>query len=207
MPIANPVRWHFAEHVKPDRVTDLLAWTGYDQVLAGLLQEPIVAFDWEPAYSANLPGCHRVSFQLRVAKELYDAFFNAPAGYRGQYAASETSGEVANRKLLLAFEASLLAFASGSTVATQAQIAASLRARQAKVWIVETEVEEQLLADVPSIVYPPWEFNEPNGQGLRAPIGTLLEIKGGWLDTTDNEHLDPTKMRRSSYIYKTGDSK
>lgn len=207
MNVAVTVRWNFFDNVGPDRAARLLAWTHFDQILARLLHEPVASYDWEQAYSANLPNCHRASFVLRVAPELYDAFFNSPAGYRGQYAASETIGETANRKILDALEASLLNFVDTSLASRPANIVQSLRAKQAKVWIVETEVEEQLQADAPSIDYPSWDFNTPNGQGLRAPLGTLLEVKGGWLDSRDNECLDPTKLHRSSFIHKTGDSK
>lgn len=37
----------------------------------------------------------------------------------------------------------------------------------------------------PSVAFvPQWEFHSPNGQGLRAPVGTVLEVKGAWMDAT-----------------------
>ena len=64
-------------------------------------------------------------------------------------------------------------------------MAKSLDGEQAKVWIVESAVEEQLTGS-PPISFAEWEFNEPDGQGLRAPVGTQLEIKGAWIDQSRN---------------------
>jgi hypothetical protein len=83
----------------------------------------------------------------------------------------------------------------------------SLRGRQAKVWIDETEVEDQLSDPTPHIVFAPWEFNEPGGPGLRAPMGTKLGVKGGWVSETGDEVNNAAKDGRSGHINRTGDSK
>lgn len=207
MDTSTLVTWHFTAAVCPDRVVKIQAWVSYEQIVEQLAACAVLPLYWEPAYSLNLSGCHRASFELDVGHDLYDAFFNSPTGYRGQYAVSETRGEAANRKLIDALRPSLLRCAQRDPNAHQQWVAASLQGSQAKVWIVESEVDEQLTVDTPSIDYPPWEFNAPNGQGLRAPYGTRLEVKGGWLDPSGKAKLDPSKQHRSSHIHKTGDSK
>ena len=87
------------------------------------------------------------------------------------------------------------------------RVKASLLGEQAKVWIVESEVDEELGAPRPSIVYPPWDFNAPDSQGLRAPRGTRIEVKGAWLAADGSEVVNQIKRRRSNFIYLTGDSK
>jgi len=53
------------------------------------------------------------------------------------------------------------------------------------------------------IIYPIWA-EAPVAKGQRAPEGTLLEIKGGWLDTGGNEQRDDWKAYRSEDIHLTG---
>jgi len=83
-------------------------------------------------------------------------------------------------------------------------IIASLRAVQAKLWIYEREVELQLGAQDPAVMYEPWISNSEDGAGLLAPIGERLEVKGGWLDAAGIECLDPAKITRSSEIHQVG---
>lgn len=205
----NPMTalWQFTKRVRPDRRRRLLSWTEYDRIVSALLQCTIILYLWESAYSANLPGCHRASFELKVDRDTYDAFFNSPVGYRAEYARSERQGEAANRRLIEALTHSLIAFAVSQGESHLSRVCRSLSASQAKVWIKETEVQNQLTQQFPAITYPAWDFNDPNGQGLRAPRGTRLEVKGGWLDAQFNEVLNPAKGHRSRFIYQTGDSK
>ncbi len=133
------------------------------------------------------------------------AFFNSPAGYRGQFAASVAAGEEANRKLLMQVEARLLAYAENRSSVTQTDIRNSLRAAQAKVWIFESEVEAQLCATAPAITYALWKAQASESHvGLLAPVGTRLEVKGGWLTPDGVERLNPGKSGRSEDIHRTG---
>jgi hypothetical protein len=141
---------------------------------------------------------------LRVSRNEYDAFFNSAAGYRAQYAISPTAGASANRKLLKSLEPQLLAAARKQRKVTPWLVRASLRGTDAKVWISEDEVDDQLSDPLPSLAFARWEFRSPNGQGLRAPVGTLLEVKGAWLDVGGVEMRDPTKEDRSLRIHETG---
>lgn len=185
----------------------MLAWNSFDEIIEQFESCSVAPLYWEPATAPHLKGRSRASFELTVHPDLYDGFFNAPRGYRGQYARSEAVGEAANRKLIATLLPRLIAAAGNHPAATDGRVTRSLLGAQAKTWIVESEVEEQLGAPRPSIVYPTWEFHAPNGQGLRAPKGSRLEVKGTWLDPDGNELLNPVKSRRSSFIYETGDSR
>lgn len=198
------VDWQFTATIPPDRAVKLRDWVRFDDILASLLRAPVERFWWEPFRSPRLTGCNRASFTLKVSPADYDAFFNSPKGYRAQYASSPSVGEAANRTLLNVLEPALMASTLPQTDVEAELILASLRAVDAKIWIVEAEVDDQLSDPNPAIAYEPWHFESPNGQGLRAPVGTLLEVKGGWLDSHGNERRDPLKSSRSSHIFRTG---
>lgn len=197
----------FTTAVTPERAARLHSWRSFDEIVKSLATCEITPLYWESAISPLLKGCNRASFELLVLPDVYDAFFNSPVGYRGQFARSERHGEMANRKLLDALFQRFLEVAATHPTATPHFVATSLQGKQAKVWIVETEMENQLDDPNPSIVFPLWEFNEPNGQGLRAPRGTKLEVKGGWVNSMGDEVINPFKNHRSSHINRTGDSK
>lgn len=196
--------WQFTDTVLSARATRLRSWLSFDDIVSQLLTSSIEGFWWEPFLSAELKGCHRASFTMKVSSTTYDAFFNSPVGYRAQYASSPTNGEAANRKLIDALGPLLLRASEGQTQVEPSRLMASLRAFEAKIWIVETEVEDQLSDSRPAIAYPPWEFDCPDGQGLRAPVGTMLEVKGGWLDSDGNECRNSRKVHRSLQIFKAG---
>lgn len=204
---AADVFWEFTACIEPERVARLLSWRSFDEIIESLSDCEISASYWEDAMSPHLKGCSRASFMLKVPADVYDGFFNAPAGYRGQFARSETDGERANRKVLDALLYRLIQVATTHRIANLHLVTTSLNAKQAKVWIDETEVENQLTDPNLSIVFPIWEFNEPNGQGLRAPCGRLLEVKGGWVSPPGDEVINKFKNDRSRHINRTGDSK
>jgi hypothetical protein len=98
----------------------------------------------------------------------------------------------------------LRAFFSAAKPGPSQLVEASLKGCQAKIWIDESEVEDQ---DTPSIDYPLWESHEPGGIGLRAPRGTRLEVKGGWVSSSGEEVINTYKSHRSGNITRTGDSR
>ncbi|MBX3607776.1 MAG: hypothetical protein KF788_21055 [Piscinibacter sp.] len=199
--------WRFTSEVCAARQSQLLAWKSFDEIIERFNSCLVAPLYWERAIAPHLTSCFRASFELTVDPDLYDGFFNSPAGYRGQYAQSEAAGEAANRRLVAALLPRLVAAADNHEAVTDGRLTRSLLGAQAKVWIVESEVEEQLGAPSPAIVYPAWEFHAPDGQGLRAPRGSQLEVKGAWLAPDGTEVVNPAKRRRSNFIYETGDSK
>jgi hypothetical protein len=204
---AAAVRWHFSDAVAPDRAARLLSWQSFDEIIEGVSTCAIAPLYWEDATAPWLEGCKRASFELKVRPDVYDGFFNSPVGYRGQFARSERHGEATNRRLLAALLPRLIEVSAAHPTASRECVVASLQGGQAKVWIDETEVLDQLADATPHIVFPPWEFNEPDGPGLRAPRGTKLGAKGGWVSLTGTEVINTAKDGRSGHINRTGDSK
>jgi hypothetical protein len=198
------VDWQFSSAVPIERVARLRAWRDFEHVVRSLLESPIEGFWWEPFRSPRLHGCNRASFTLKVEPTTYDAFFNSPKGYRAQYAMSPRAGEAANRRLLDALEPLLIHAATAQNSVPPSLVLKSLRCVDAKVWIDELEVEYQLSDANPAIAYDAWEFDSLDGQGLRAPVGTRLEVKGGWLDARGDERRDSLKASRSVQIFRTG---
>lgn len=196
--------WQFRSSVPSERARTLLSYPNFDAIASLLGQATVEGFSWEAFSGQALRGCCRVCFLLRVSEVAYDAFFNSPAGYRGQFAASTTAGEKANRELLARFEAPLLGYAENHSQVAQSIIRSSLRAAQAKLWIFEAEVEAQLGITEPAIAYAPWEQASGSGVGLLAPVGTQLEVKGGWLAPNGEERLNSCKSGRSAEIHRTG---
>ena len=196
--------WRFTAAVSRERAVRLRSWRSFDQIVDALLRGSVGRFWWEPFNAPRLKGCNRASFPLHVAPDAYDGFFNSAKGYRGQYAVSPSTGVAANRVLLNALEPMLLSAAAEQSQISPLLVRASLRGVDAKVWILEAHVDEQLSDPVASLAYGPWEFDSPDGQGLRAPVGTVLEVKGAWLDAAGFERRDLTKENRALRINKSG---
>jgi hypothetical protein len=163
-------------------------------------------------------GCYRAFFKVHLPERDYDAFFNAPAGYRAQYAIGVENGKAKNRELLKVLEQTCLEAASRTEQDDFAAplVAASLRATDAKLWIPESDVRG--LSGV-HIEYPPWLDKlaaESSGTmadqaaraaasaGVLAPIGKILEIKGAWIALDGIECRDPAKANRSQEIHDYG---
>jgi hypothetical protein len=168
----------------------------------------------EPRKNAPCLGCHRAFFRVHVSSPAYDAFFNSPVGYRAQYCISLENGRTCNRELLDALERACLAAAVGKEPADfpVAHIVASLRATRAKIWIDENDLTG---LDGVHIEYQPWLAKAAFAStgtlaeqaarssvfaGLLAPIGAVLELKGGWIDPRGTECLDPAKAARDAEI-------
>ncbi|MDP9932533.1 hypothetical protein [Variovorax paradoxus] len=206
--MSGPTHWTFSDTVAPERADRLMIWKCFQEVIDEVVATSALESGmwWEPA--RDFAGHSRASFVLRVPRHAYDAFFNARVGYRGQYAMSEAQGEKANRELVDALCPKLLPAVDGRADVTFSQVTASLKGAQAKVWIMESEVDDQLTAPHSSIRFAEWEFNEPSGQGLRAPVGTALEVKGAWVhNASGKEFFNRQKRMRSHNIFRTGDSK
>jgi hypothetical protein len=194
--------WSYARSTPTGRVAALLAWQDFDAIVACLACASIVSAEWEPFRTAALAGCSRASATLRVSQAEYDGFYNSPVGIRAQYARAGSHGELADRQLIAALEPRLLPELKAVAPPPPDWLQRSLRGRGAKVWIFESEVESQDADDV--IIYEPWARQSLAREGLRAPIGTLLEIKGAWLDSAGSEQQNPAKAHRSYTIHRTG---
>jgi hypothetical protein len=195
--------WAFTDQVPIQRARRLLALQTFDHIVDLLRSSVVTGFVAEAFRGARLKGCDRAVFQLTVERDVYDLFFNAPVGYRGQYADSERAGDAANRAVIDVLRSSLLSFAARS-VHQWRWVAESLGGTQAKVWIDEDEAAMQLGRGAPDIRFDTWEEHSDSGVGLLAPVGTKLEIKGAWVDQGGKERVDPQKLGRASEIHLTG---
>jgi len=155
----------------------------------------------------------RASFLLSVTPHAYDGFFNSPVGYRAQYCLGRMLGELSNRQTIEALRAKLMESATIQATGTfgLSRIAASLEAADAKIWIDESESVHSENLDI-HIDYPPWIERARRAyatqeeevisavRGVRAPVGTRLEVKGGWLSSDGSERRDPIKAQRGEEI-------
>ncbi|HEX5685255.1 MAG TPA: hypothetical protein VFY73_14625 [Ideonella sp.] len=202
--------WQFAESMPQDRASNLLGWINFEEISKLVAAGEILRFTWEPFKTERwLKGCMRALFVLKVPPHVYDAFFNSPEGYRAQYARSVERGTAANRSLLTLAESRLLAHeqvrqAVAAGEVEMEHLKGSLRALDAKLWIVEDEATmRHVNAPGNEILYPVWAKSRID-KGQRAPQGTLLDIKGGWLDAAGHERRDDWKAYRSEDVHCTG---
>jgi hypothetical protein len=196
--------WTFHSNIDATRQESLLAWSSFENVVGALLLgTEVAAFKWRDASAVFLAGCHRAEFLLHVSPYTYDGFFNSPVGYRAQYAISAANGAARNRELIDSLQTLLLAAAEGSRSASSADIAASIAAPEAKVWIDEDEAMSHYIEEAPEIAFPRWILPE-HSCGLRAPVGSRLVVLGGWVDQTGAIRPNPYKARRAEEIHEQG---
>lgn len=209
--------WGFSSLVPADRSRNLLGVAGFGDVIDRIGAGSIEFIRAEPRTYPPCLGCHRAFFKVHLPGRDYDAFFNAPAGYRAQYAIGVENGEAKNRELLKVLERTCLeASRTEQDDFAASLVAASLRATDAKLWIQESDLGG--LSGV-HIEYRPWLDKlvaESRGTmadqaaraaasaGVVAPIGTVLEIKGGWIAPDGIECRDPAKANRSQEIHDYG---
>lgn len=196
--------WRFAGSISAERAAKLSGYQTFDAIANLVADAAITEFAWELFGETALRGCSRASFLLRVEPTTYDAFFNSPVGYRAQFAISVFEGEKANRYLLTLLESKLLAFASARKTVSESFVAASLHGAEAKLWIYEREVETQMGRENGEIEYLPWSTESEDGAGLLAPVGTMIEVKGAWLDSRGQVRHNLAKAHRSNEIHRTG---
>ena len=195
--------WHFSSSVSTSRLAAMATFANYQAVIASLQRCEVQDFTWESPRDTALSGCERASFRLRVTPTVYDAFFNSPVGYRAQFALGANAGYRGNVKTLDALEPALLKFVQVRGQ-TNDRVVWSLRGPDAKIWIDESEVQEQMGHSEPQILYEPWQSQSEDGAGLLAPLGELLEVKGAWVDATGHFRPNPKKAGRAEDIHRVG---
>lgn len=214
--------WTFGDRVASDRRNRLMLVSDFDEVTSAILKEMevtgyIVGWGSKPI----LQGCRRAELKIVVSCETCDAFFNSPAGYRAQYYIAPNLGVSENDSLILSILPRLLDYAKTHPERnmTLEEVKKSLLLPQAKIWIRETNDDvlfgEQLNIDLIVDRWVreatlAWEESSDNEQrhkavrGVLAPVGTVLEIKGGWITRIGEERLDPDKISRAEDIFKYG---
>lgn len=201
--------WTFTDCVPSERQQRLLSVRSFDEVIQVLQAGTIASFAIEGRDNVG-----RVFFLLSVTEQAYDAFFNSPNGYRAQYCLGDGYGSEQNKRLMRSLSQVCLAYSEKWPQQTfpYRRVVASLNGVGAKVWITESDIPN---VDEVHINYEPWvqkarcastgttadrAARASAGVGVLAPVGTLLEIKGGWVSQDCNEWLDPKKVHRSEEI-------
>lgn len=154
--------WSFAQSFPGERAIELLKWRSFASLAEEILKGEVHCAAWESFEGDRLRGCWRVAFKVRVSNVgICDAFYNAPAGYRAQFARSPEHGVASNRWLLARLEPRLLQSCRERGIDTN-PVKYSLQGDQAKVWIVEPK-DDSHIKGAPAICCHQW-----SGPGLCA---------------------------------------
>ena len=221
--------WSYTERVSLKRQAMLLAAPSFQSIIDRVLNEmQITSFDVVRGKIGEVKGCTRPEFSLVVCPDTFDLFFNSPQGYRGQYHQSVKAGQRVNAKLVTATAEKLTAYASHKTTqhsTSTERIRASLAADSAKIWINEEGPRAQRADDISNLfvdlAVEPWlstakayvaapaKYPDPNGEikavdGVKAPEGTILEIKGAFIDQYGQERVAANKTDRAQQIHLYG---
>ena len=201
--------WDFTSLVPEERRSRLLAVQSFDEVIEGIARGEVDYFDVE-----SWRECSRVIFKVRVEEAVFDAFFNSPNGYRAQYCLGLDNGEKQNHRLIEAITQACYEFAEQKKRQEFLgdSVLASLRGKDAKVWISEEDLPD---VEEVQIDYQPWVAKaEASGVGgpadqaarakasvgVLAPVGTHIEVKGAWLTPNGDEWRNPRKSHRGEEI-------
>lgn len=217
--------WSFSKkRVRADRLPYLSIEIEFKEIANCIYEQmEIVDYDVEDdPFSDELKNCKRSFFKIRVQKTTFDMFFNSPCGYRGQYYMSPLLGVEINRLLIRKITEKLiqnvkLRYADLKT--TDEELNTSLSAKSPKIWVDEDHCDFGLNL-VEEIINPRWlqyakeayplvknnpdKFKKRAIWGLRAPEGTILDVKGGWIDSYGNEHVPKSKEHRAEDICNYG---
>jgi hypothetical protein len=207
----------------PDRATQLDSGLSFEEIAAAIANNStILASHAEPSRDTHA-GARQVIFKIALPQPTYDAFYNAPDGLRGRYWQSPDHGFQATRQLIALLKPKLLAYAEENPPKlvrkdkrahemTLGNVATSLEAVSAKVWVYEKDSTGNLAMPFegqPQLIVPRWIQNEkdPAGKGQRwrwTPFDGEIEIKGGLIDSHGIERIPEGKRDRSCQIHRFG---
>lgn len=169
----NQSSWSYVSSValSPLDIVERLAW----EVTQGIADYSILSIDSE--HSNELEGFQRVSVELAVSVELFDAFFNSRTGYRAQYYHSEATGEAYNKIIVDRIAPLLIASKLHAKDVTYEFCEKSLYGPYTKLWFpkeVTSPSYEQHLLLLPEAIkakrwYDFWAEKNVPRKGLLAP--------------------------------------
>ena len=207
-------RWDFSSEVTPARARRLLAVPSFEAVVDQVMRGTIERLRFETR-EVGSTACTRLFYRLLISPETFDAFFNAPEGYRGQYARSPEHGDLCNARLLRLLEPMCLR-ALDPAKHDIFVARASLRGAAAFIWPADDDVVGIELE--PQIRYQPWlrraSTDRENrhavlnralaSRGVLAPEGSRLQITGAWIFPGGMEWRDPRDVNRGREIAECG---
>jgi hypothetical protein len=167
-----------------------------------------------PRYKPPNTTFRQVCFRIHVNRQTYDLLYNAPDGLRGRYWQSPDIGFLATRHLIKAISHKLLGYLEENPPKiepptenieemTVDEVAASLDAPSAKVWVREQ------FTHGPELMVRRWKLNEakPGNKGLLwrwTPCDNEIEVKGALFNPARAEHIPDSKLDRSCQIHYFG---
>lgn len=218
--------WRFSRTFPQIRRTQLENASSFDDIVERVHSEiGVTFFNTCRGREGLLKNCVRPEFQFVVDCKTFNLFFNSPVGYRAQYLLDPNEGQKQNCQLIGQLLEKLVAHANGNIPRhpiREDQLTSSLQCCSAKIWICEDAFDftpkwnEEILVStwcqhaveafeafannrLPS---PPEQ--EKAIWGIQAPTGTVLEVKGAFLDPDGNEVVPKSKVHRRFEIQKYG---
>lgn len=162
------------------------------------------------------PSYARADFCADIGHLLFDAFFNAPTGYRGAHFESPEKGLAANQLMIGELSPILIGWAlSHNMDVDRAWLAESLSLQTAKAWLAEDAVAlcpgcadgwSQSYASDLLISNGRWEHSSHTHAkwGRQAPHLTKLRIFGGFVNDAHQEWVADHKRGRAQQIWEHG---
>jgi hypothetical protein len=201
--------WIFEASFPDARRQRLEAVSDFDEVielLATSIQSISVKHD--PGRDPGMEDCKRPVLTL-IAPGAFDAFFNAAAGYRGQFWQDPDLGQAANGRIIRRLTPSLLGAIEAANLPELRAInpKTSLRAVSAKIWVHEDDFP--LDSPTRDLAVEPWATRAKQGIGLAqrgicAPAEARLQILGAFLDTDGHERVHRDKIPRRFDLHEYG---
>ena len=208
--------WKLSYQIPAVRRDYLLDQIRFEAIVESIASGTIFAKKPCKGKSDEVRDCLRPAWTISVSEKTCDQFFNSVSGYRANYLRSIEAGDAANRVLIGALKDRLLSAYQASGF--DADFAAlSLECNSAKAWISESFISfDHNWID--EILVPPWidaanTYLRNKGKypdlekaiwGIRATLGTKIDIKGAFLNRSRIEKIPSDKIDRSAQIHNYG---
>jgi hypothetical protein len=214
----NIERWDFSLTGNDQRLVNLQNPPSFEE-MAERINEEMDILCCHTDLCRDFWGFERVVFYIKIAKDLFDIFFNSKNGYRAHYYRSPFEGIRANHVFINMLLSKLCASNLTNNCILKSDLKESLSSYSSKIWLAECGKELKLncegckgewqasqATDSPEITNNRWETSsaEKAKWGRSAPYLTKLRITGAFLDNTGNEFIPSRKRYRSKTIHDYG---
>jgi len=188
-------------------------------------QARVVKYRGKRGCEGSVKDCLRPEFKLELSAGGFDQFFNGRSGYRAAYYLDTTRGEEVNASVLQRISERLISYALSHPAGEEleeATLRRCLTLPSAKVWLDERDFsfDQQLTIE---IMVPEWSQQATEAAacfaqdtelaptekkkaiwGVRAPLGTKIDVKGAFVATDGAECVADDKVHRSREIHDYG---